>query len=125
MTAFTDSDNIVQLGTRYLRIIVFSYPFIPIAMISGRVLQGLGFGMPIFIVTFLRVILLSISLASFFVFVLDKSVEWVWIAQLISTLVSALVALLWLRWGLQRVEKSKMVSVEKYKDMVGGQLQEA
>ena len=125
MTAFTDSDNIVQLGTRYLRIIVFSYPFIPIAMISGRVLQGLGFGMPIFIVTFLRVILLSISLASFFVFVLDKSVEWIWIAQLISTLVSALVALLWLRWGLQRVEKSEMVSVEKYKDMVGGQLQEA
>lgn len=125
MTAFTDSDNIVQLGTRYLRIIVFSYPFIPIAMISGRVLQGLGFGMPIFIVTFLRVILLSISLASFFVFVLDKSVEWVWIAQLISTLVSALVALLWLRWGLQKVEKSEMVSVEKYKDMVGGQLQEA
>ena len=125
MTAFTDSDNIVQLGTRYMRIIVFSYPFIPIAMISGRVLQGLGFGMPLFVITFLRVILLSVSLASFFVFVLGKSVEWVWIAQLISVLVSASIALLWLRWGLRRVEKGEIVDVKETDEVLGGQLQEA
>lgn len=125
MTAFTDSDSIVQLGTHYMRIIVFSYPFIPIAMTSGRVLQGLGFGMPLFVITFLRVILLSVSLASFFVFVLGKSVEWVWIAQLISVVVSASVALLWLRWGLRRVERGGALAVEQPDEIISGQLQEA
>ncbi|MDP6455933.1 MAG: MATE family efflux transporter [Candidatus Marinimicrobia bacterium] len=125
MDVFTDSDSIVQLGAHYLRIIVFSYPFIPITMISGRVLQGLGYGMPLFVITFLRVILLSFSLAVFFVFVLNKGVEWVWIAQLISVLISAFIALLWLRWGLRRAEKGEVVAVEKPDEMLGSQLQEA
>jgi hypothetical protein len=56
---------------------------------------------------------------------LGKSVEWVWIAQLISVLVSASIALLWLRWGLRRVEKGEIVDVKETDEVLGGQLQEA
>ena len=48
MGAFTDSDVIAQTGVGYLRIGVFAYPFIAIVMLTGRVLQGMGRGAPVF-----------------------------------------------------------------------------
>ncbi|MBC8174917.1 MAG: MATE family efflux transporter [Candidatus Marinimicrobia bacterium] len=103
MALFSDDVGITTAGIHYLRIMVFSYPFIAISMMSGRILQGLGHGMPMLVITFLRVLLVSISLAYVFVYWMNKPVEWVWIAMVISMLVSAAVAYTWLFVGLKRV----------------------
>ena len=65
-------------------------------MISGRAIQGLGNGIPMLVLTFMRVLLVSVSLSLYFIFILQKSIEWVWIAQLISVIVASLVSTFWL-----------------------------
>ena len=105
MGMFTEDTSIINLGAQYLRYIVFAYPFIAIGMTSGRVLQGLGFGMPLLILTFLRVLAISVSLAYLFVFIMGKSIEWVWIAMIISVILSSGVSVIWLRFKLGIIER--------------------
>ncbi|MFQ6673597.1 MAG: MATE family efflux transporter [Fidelibacterota bacterium] len=114
VSMFTQDSQILQTGVQYLRFIVFAYPFIAVSMISGRVLQGLGFGLPMLVITFLRVVLISVALAYLFVFFMGKTVEWVWIAQVIAVVCSAGFASLWLRSGLRRVESQHQVGVESF-----------
>jgi len=98
--AFTDSEVIARTGIGYLRIGVFSYPFVAIVMLTGRVLQGMGNGAPVFVLSLLRVVLISGPLAYIFVLKMDKSVEWVWIAMLIGMVLTAIIAFLWLKHAL-------------------------
>ncbi len=56
------------------------YPLVAIAITSGRVMQGLGKGIPVLVITTIRVIGISAPLALYFSFVLNKPVEWNWYA---------------------------------------------
>ncbi|GIT40780.1 MAG: hypothetical protein Ct9H300mP9_6300 [Candidatus Neomarinimicrobiota bacterium] len=47
------------------------YPFVAIAIVSGRVMQGLGKGIPVLVITTIRVLGVSAPLALYFSFVLD------------------------------------------------------
>ena len=105
ISAFTDDPTVIIFGKDYLRILVFAYPFIAIGMASGRILQGLGFGMPMLVITFLRVFLISVVLTIIFIYWLNKPIEWIWISMVTSIVCSAIVASVWLQWGLRRVEK--------------------
>ncbi|MFQ6675724.1 MAG: MATE family efflux transporter [Fidelibacterota bacterium] len=105
VSIFTGDGEIQRTGVQYLRIFVFGYPFIAVSMTSGRVLQGLGFGLPMLVITILRVLLISVALASLFVFLMGKTVEWVWIAQVVAVVCSAAVAWIWLRLMVGRLER--------------------
>jgi Na+-driven multidrug efflux pump len=105
ISAFTDDPTVIIFGKDYVRILVFAYPFIAIGMASGRILQGLGFGMPMLVITFLRVFLISVVLTIIFIYWLNKPIEWIWISMVTSIVCSAIVASVWLQWGLRRVEK--------------------
>ena len=96
VSIFSDNANIQNICSQYLRYFVFGYPFIAISMISGRAMQGLGKGIPMLILTLLRVLVISLAFSAFFVFFLNKSIEWVWISQVISVLFSSFVAWFWL-----------------------------
>lgn len=96
VSIFSDNTNIQNISSQYLRYFVFGYPFIAISMISGRAMQGLGKGIPMLVLTLLRVLVISIAFSVFFVFFLKKSIEWVWISQVISVVISALIAWFWL-----------------------------
>ena len=102
--AFTDSEVIAQTGVGYLRIGVFAYPFIAIVMLTGRVLQGMGHGAPVFVLSLLRVVLISGPLAYIFVLKMGKPVEWVWIAMLIGMVITAILAFVWLKHALRQGE---------------------
>ena len=41
----------------YLRIIAWGYPFVALSMLAGRILQGLGFGTPVLVLTVMRLLL--------------------------------------------------------------------
>jgi len=98
---FTDSPGIRRLGVEYLRVVVFGYPFIGISILTGRSMQGLGRGSPELWLSLLRVILISAPLAWAVTFWFRGPVLWVWYSSLAATVISALVALAWLRVGVR------------------------
>ena len=94
----------------FYRLIVLVYPFVAIAIISGRVMQGLGKGIPVLVITTVRVLGISAPLALYFTFVLDKPVEWNWYAMMISTGVAFAIAVNWIRFELNKINKPQQAS---------------
>jgi Na+-driven multidrug efflux pump len=74
-------------------------------MSVGRILQGLGKGLPMLVITSIRILGVSAPLALFFTMVLNKSIEWVWYAMIISTIVSILISLIWLKTTFKNLIK--------------------
>ncbi len=99
---FSNEPEIQQIAVTYLRLIVFIYPLISIAMTSGRVMQGLGLGVPMLVTTIIRVLGVSVPLALIFNYVLYKPIEWMWYAMMIATVIAVATAGLWLRFALKR-----------------------
>ena len=106
MPAFTDSEEIIRLSTLYFKIMAFAYPFITVGMTCSRIMQGLGYAYPMLILTLFRVVIVSASLASYFVLILEKPVHYAWVGTLISCILTAMVSMLWLRSILKSAFKS-------------------
>ena len=94
---FTLDVDIQSIAVTYLRFICLIYPLIAIGMTVGRILQGLGKGLPMLVITSIRILALSAPLALYFIIVLNKPIEWVWYAMVISTIVSVAISLIWLK----------------------------
>ena len=94
---FTVDVDIQSIAVTYLRFICLIYPLIAIGMTVGRILQGLGKGLPMLVITSIRILALSAPLALYFIKVLNKPIEWVWYAMIISTIVSVAISLIWLK----------------------------
>ena len=105
---FTDDPQIIELTIFYFTIMVFAYPFITIGMTSSRIMQGMGYAYPMLILTLLRVVILSASLAWYFVIILEKPVHWAWYGTLISCIITALVSITWLWKIIQQSVKSTL-----------------
>ena len=93
---FTSDSLLIGLGTGYIRVIVFTYPFVAISLISSRVLQGIGKGLPGFIVNLFRGFLIYAPLAYLFVFVFEKDYLFVPFSMITSSLIAAFIAIIWL-----------------------------
>jgi putative MATE family efflux protein len=104
---FSTEKEILRIAIQYTRLIVFIYPFIVVAMISGRVFQGLGKGLPGLIITSMRVVFISVLFAVVFVIYMDKPVYYIWYSQMISSVTAAILAFFWLRYRLMKLEKSR------------------
>ena len=64
------------------------------------------------VLTVMRVLLVSVALASYFVFVMGKTIEWVWIAQVISVIVSSSVATFWLLAVFRKLDRGELIEPE-------------
>jgi len=95
LSLFTNDNLIINLGYDYFKIFAFAVPFITITMISSRCMQGLGKGYPMFIITCLRVIIISCSLAYYFISYLNKPLVYAWYSVLISCVSSAIISFIW------------------------------
>ena len=104
VSIFKPSPEILEHAVSYLRINAFAFALMPLGMISGRVMQGLGKGAPMLVITTLRIIAIGAPLAAYFVLVLDKTVIWVWYSMLISMVVGATVGITWLSSTLRNLE---------------------
>ena len=103
---FTDDANIKNIGISALRTLCFTYPFVGIAMPCGRIMQGLGQGMPVLVITALRVLLISAPLAYYFAIIDSRDIVWVWYSIVISVSVSAIVGPMWVRKTINEMESS-------------------
>ena len=93
---FTEDLQIQNISIDYLRIMSLMFPFISVGLTIGRILQGLGRGMPSLIITIVRVIGLAGPLAYYFTFVLDKPVEWIWYSMFVSGILATTISVTWL-----------------------------
>lgn len=103
VTVFTNENVIQSIAVGYLRNISIIFPVIAIGMTVGRILQGIGLGMPSLIITIIRVIGVAGPLAFYFTNILDKPVEWMWYAMVISAIVSTIISVAWLRWAFRKL----------------------
>jgi putative MATE family efflux protein len=103
---FTRDPNIQATTVTYLRLITLVYPLIAVGMTSGRVLQGLGKGVPVLVITTVRVLGVSAPLATFFTYVMHKPTEYVWYSMMTSTVVAFTIALTWIRRTFRRLAVS-------------------
>ena len=93
---FTDDANISQIASTFLKLFAFVYPLISVGITTGRVLQGLGRGLPVLVITIIRVLGVSAPLALFFIFYMNKTVEWVWYSMMISAAIAFTISIIWL-----------------------------
>jgi len=94
---FELSQNELNHVIKYFSIVPFAYPFIAIAMNSGRAMQALGYGMPTLIITFLRVLFINTLLSYLFIVVYDKDIIYIWYSIVLSSILTALAAYLWMK----------------------------
>ena len=103
VTAFTKEQVIQSIAVGYLRNIAIIFPMIAIGLSIGRILQGIGLGMPSLIITVIRVIGVAGPLAYYFTHVLNKPVEWIWYAMVISGIVATIISIVWLRLAFRKL----------------------
>lgn len=99
---FTDVIYIQDTAVTYLKLLALVYPFVAIALPSGRILQGFGLGMPLLVITLVRVILVSTPLAAYFIFIENRPIEWIWYSMMTSTAVALVVAVTWVSWAIKK-----------------------
>ena len=102
---FTRNQEIIDVSVGFLRLLSFIYPLVAIAITSGRVMQGLGKGLPVLIITIIRVLGISAPLAIYFSFILEKPVEWNWYAMMVAAAVSFVIAIYWVRFELNKINQ--------------------
>ena len=108
MKIFSSDPGVIDIGVNYVRYAVFAYPFIVVGFISGRVFQGLGKGMPGLLLTTLRIIVIILPLSLLFTKVFNWGIEGVFVAQIISSLSSAVIGYFWLSGNLRKNEKTDL-----------------
>jgi putative MATE family efflux protein len=101
--AFTNDLVIQNLAVSYLRYMCFIFPLISIGLTIGRILQGMGLGMPSLIITAIRVLIVSSPLALYFTMILDKPIEWIWIAMVISSVVATIISITWMKVAFRKL----------------------
>ena len=101
--SFSSEPDIQDIAVYYLRCISLIYPLVAIGMTIGRILQGVGKGLPLLVITSIRILLVSAPLALFFRYGLGKPVEYVWYSMMISTVVATTIGIIWLRHTLNEI----------------------
>ena len=105
---FTSEDAIINVAVTFLRLFAFVYPLIAVGITTGRVLQGLGKGLPVLVITIIRVLGVSAPLALIFVYKMGKPVEWVWYAMMLSTAVAFVIACYWLFISMRELNRKEI-----------------
>ena len=100
---FITDIEVINIGVGYFNIFSFAIPFITLSMICSRVIQGLGKSYPMFIITCLRVIIISCSLAWYFIEIKNMDLIYAWIAILISCIISTFISVIWLLFELKKI----------------------
>ena len=100
------SDNIIkEISIYYLRTISILFPFISIGLTIGRILQGLGTGMPSLVITIVRVIGVAGPLAYYFTYILNKPVEWIWYSMFISGIFATIISVTWINLAFKKLPR--------------------
>jgi len=93
---FTDNINVINFSQSYFKHISYMYPLIAFGLSAGRIMQGFGTSIPMLVITSVRVLVIGLPLSYTFTYVLNKNIEFVWYAMMISSIISFFIAMIWL-----------------------------
>ena len=96
MSIFTPENPIINIGSTYLMINVFTFPLMAISIVVSRTLQGLGSGLPPLVIQLTRVLFVAVPLAYIFIFVLNLDFVFLPVAMVVGGIVSSIIGILWL-----------------------------
>ena len=102
---FINDSDVINIGISYFNIFSFAIPFVTLSMICSRTIQGLGKSYPMFIITCLRVIVISCSLGWYFIEIKNKPIEYAWMSILISCVCAAIISSIWMIFELKKIRK--------------------
>ena len=103
---FVDNEHSLFIGRQYLGYAVFAYPLMAFGMTSGRILQGLGFGMPSLVITFVRVLLIGVTGAYTSVYIFESSIVAIWISFIAGGTGAVGLSIFWIRKHVRVVPAS-------------------
>jgi Na+-driven multidrug efflux pump len=84
-------------------------------MPCGRIMQGLGQGLPVLVITALRVLLISAPLAYYFA-INDYEIVYIWYSIAISIGVSAIVGPIWVWKTINSMENNTTTVISELKN---------
>ncbi len=97
LNLFTNDPVVIQTGRIYLGFMVFVYPMMAFGMTTGRILQGLGYGMPSLIITSVRILVVGVPIAYTAVLAFGAPLESVWWSILLGGVISNVLSFLWVK----------------------------
>jgi len=97
MQVFTGDAEAIAIGRLYLGYMVFAYPLMAVGITSGRILQGLGQGLPALLITTVRVLVVGIPLAYALVYLAHAPIDAVWISMILGGVCSVALSVYWVR----------------------------
>lgn len=97
---FTDNQLAIATGQNYLAYMVFSYPLMAFGITSGRILQGVGLGLPVLVITLVRVPLVGIGGAFIAVYLFRAPISAIWLAFIAGGIAANIISGLWIRHAL-------------------------
>lgn len=110
---FTSDATLLDLGARYLRLDVLTFPLMAIVMMSSRALQGMGTGLPGLVSNLVRIFFVAVPLTYFFVYILHYGYLSIAVAMILGGVAASLVSLVWLGMKLRKIGRSAKVSSQK------------
>ncbi|MFH1248763.1 MAG: MATE family efflux transporter [archaeon] len=102
---FTSDPNLISLSAAYLRISIFSYPFLAITMITSRALHGMRLGMPGFVINAIRVLVLAVPISYLFVFLFDFGYISVAVASILGAAGASIIAYILLEKAMIKINR--------------------
>jgi putative MATE family efflux protein len=94
---FVTAPHALDIGTQYIGYMVFAYPLMAIGITSGRILQGLGYGMPSLFITFIRVIGIGVTGSYICVYLLNLPIVFIWISSIAGGVTASVLSLMWIK----------------------------
>jgi putative MATE family efflux protein len=104
---FTPDKILLGISSAYLRIDVFTFPLMAVSAVISRAMHGMGYGLPGFIIQFVRIFVFAVPLAYLFVFILGYGYISIAVAMIIGGIASNIVALVWLEFELNKLNHNK------------------
>ncbi|MBL7054668.1 MATE family efflux transporter [Candidatus Woesearchaeota archaeon] len=98
---FTSEPALIAIASKYLRIEVLTFPLMAVSMNIARIIQGMGFGLPGFMINLIRIVLIAVPLAYIFVFILGYSYLSIAVAMVLGGIASNIVGIIWLKIKLK------------------------
>lgn len=103
---FTPDTTLLDIGSAYLKIEVFTFPLMAISMMISRIMQAMGYGMPGLIINLIRIFIVAVPLAYFFVFVLGWGYLSIAIAMVLGGIAASTTAIIWLNSKIRKMDEN-------------------
>lgn len=102
---FTNIDKVVDYAVRQTYTLEFFFCLAVVGIINRSVFQAIGYPMPAFFITLLRVLIIAVPAAFLYVNFFDMGIYGVWFGVATGIVVSFIVSLIWVRFMVKGLIK--------------------